>query len=98
MNINLQINRLDNRPLQTLNPQIIDMNHEETLIVCAQFRLHGLSHNNLDERTEFLKNLRRLEPKGVVLSENNMDCSSNGCVDFPMGFSRRVSTCGNFWT
>ncbi|CAI0419103.1 unnamed protein product [Linum tenue] len=90
MNINLQINRLDNRPLQTLNPQIIDTNHEETLIVCAQFRLHGLSHNNPDERTEFLKTLRRLEPKGVVLSENNMDCSCNGCVDFPTGFSRRV--------
>ncbi|CAI0430231.1 unnamed protein product [Linum tenue] len=85
-----QRRRLGNRPLQTLNPQIIDTNHEETLIVCAQFRLHGLSHNNPDERTEFLKTLRRLEPKGVVLSDNNMDCSCNGCVDFSTGFSRRV--------
>ncbi|OAY36413.1 protein NODULATION SIGNALING PATHWAY 1 [Manihot esculenta] len=90
MNINLQINRLDNIPLQKLNGQIINTNPEEILIVCAQFRLHHLNHNNPDERTEFLRFLRDMEPKGVVLSENNADCSCNSCGDFATGFSRRV--------
>ncbi|GMQ08162.1 hypothetical protein CsSME_00052015 [Camellia sinensis var. sinensis] len=70
MNINLQINRLDNHPLQNLNTQIINSSPDETLI--------------------FLRALRSLEPKGVILSENNMDCSCNTCGDFATGFSRRV--------
>ncbi|XVF25217.1 hypothetical protein REPUB_Repub13aG0194100 [Reevesia pubescens] len=90
MNINLQINRLENHKLENLNAQIIDSSPEETLIVCAQFRLHHLNHNRPDQRTEFLKVLRSLEPKGVILSENNMDCSCNNCGDFATGFSRRV--------
>ncbi|PON35681.1 GRAS transcription factor [Parasponia andersonii] len=90
MNINLQINRLDNQPLQNLNPQIIDSSQDETLIVCAQFRLHHLNHNTLDERTEFLSSLRRMEPKGVILSENNIECSCSSCGNFAAGFSRRV--------
>ncbi|CAN1218449.1 Protein NODULATION SIGNALING PATHWAY 1 [Linum perenne] len=90
MNINLQINRLESRPLQNLNPQVISKDGEEILVVCAQFRLHHLNHNNPDERSEFLRVLRSLEPKGVILSENNMDCSCNGCVDYSSGFSRRV--------
>ncbi|EEF40995.1 Nodulation signaling pathway 1 protein, putative [Ricinus communis] len=89
LNINLQINRLDNHPLQSLNAQVINTNPEDTLVVCAQFRLHHLNHNNPDERTEFLKVLRSLEPKGVILSENNTDrCQI--CGDFATGFSRRV--------
>ncbi|CAL5439443.1 unnamed protein product [Camellia sinensis] len=90
MNINLQINRLDNPPLQNLNTQIINSSPDETLIVCSQFRLHHLNHNCPDNRTEFLRALRSLEPKGVILSENNMDCSCNTCGDFATGFSRRV--------
>ncbi|KAJ4833236.1 FG-nucleoporin nsp1 [Turnera subulata] len=90
MNINLQINRLDNHPLQNLQPHAIDTNPEETLIVCAQFRLHHLNHHIPDERTGFLRVLRSLEPKGVILSENNMDCSCNNCGEFATGFSRRV--------
>ncbi|KAL5755569.1 hypothetical protein ACOSQ2_020315 [Xanthoceras sorbifolium] len=91
MNINLQINRLDNHPLQNLSAQTINISPEETLIVCAQFRLHHLNHNSIpNERTEFLKVLRGLEPKGVILSENNLNCSCNNCGDFATGFSRRV--------
>ncbi|KAI5336735.1 hypothetical protein L3X38_016003 [Prunus dulcis] len=90
MNINLQINRLDNQPLQNLNAQVIDTSNDEMLIVCVQFRLHNLNHNTPDERTEFLKALRNMEPKGVILSENNMECSCNNCGDFATGFSRQV--------
>ncbi|XAR49889.1 hypothetical protein NMG60_11004063 [Bertholletia excelsa] len=90
MNINLQINRLDNHQLENLNAQIINSSSDETLVVCAQFRLHLLSHNNPDSRTEFLRVLRSLEPTGVILSDNNIDCSCNYCGDFATGFSRRV--------
>ncbi|XP_027124732.1 protein NODULATION SIGNALING PATHWAY 1-like [Coffea arabica] len=90
ININLQINRLDNFPLQNLNSQVIKSSPDETLIICTQFRLHNLNHNNPDDRTYFLKVLRSMEPKGVVLTENNADCSCHNCVDFATGFSRRV--------
>ncbi|KAA8541635.1 hypothetical protein F0562_022787 [Nyssa sinensis] len=91
MNINLQINRLDNHPLQNLSAQLINSVPDETLIVCTQFRLHHLNHHHhSDDRTEFLRGLRNLEPKGVILSENNMDCSCNNCGDFATGFSRRL--------
>ncbi|KAE8708732.1 hypothetical protein F3Y22_tig00110332pilonHSYRG00062 [Hibiscus syriacus] len=90
MNINLQINRLENHSLEHLNAQTINSSPGETFIVCAQFRLHHLDHNGHDQRTGFLKVLRSLEPKGVILSENNMDCSCSNCGDFATGFSRRV--------
>ncbi|XP_050363893.1 protein NODULATION SIGNALING PATHWAY 1 [Argentina anserina] len=91
MNINLQINRLDNQPLQTLNSQVIGASSDETLIVCLQFRLHQLNHNTpLHERTKFLNVLGNMEPNGVLLSENNMECSCNSCGDFATGFSRQV--------
>lgn len=90
MNINLQINRPDNQPLQSLNAQVINSSEDETLIVCAQFRLHHLNHNTPDERTEFLKVLRNMEPKGVVLSENNIECSCSNCGNLAARFSRRV--------
>lgn len=88
IHVNLQVNQLDNNhPLQKLNSS-----PDETLIVCTQFRLHQyLNHNTLMERNEFLKALRNMEPKGVILSENNAEyCSCNNCVDFATGFSRRV--------
>lgn len=90
ININLQINRLDNFPLQNINSQVIKSSPDDTLIICTQFRLHNLNHNNPDDRTHFLKVLRSMEPKGVVLTENNADCSCHSCVDFATGFSRRV--------
>ncbi|CAJ2663402.1 unnamed protein product [Trifolium pratense] len=90
INVNLQINKLDNHPLQTLNAQSVDTSPDETLIVCAQFRLHHLNHNAPDERRELLKVLRDMEPKGVILSENNMECCCSSCGDFATGFSRRV--------
>ncbi|KAJ4717784.1 putative Nodulation-signaling pathway 1 protein [Melia azedarach] len=77
-------------PTAHLNGQIIGTASEETLIVCAQFRLHHLNHNTPDERTEFLRVLRSLEPKGLILSENNMDCSCSNCGDFATGFALRV--------
>lgn len=88
MNVNLQINQLDNYPFQCLNLQAINMVSDETLIICAQFRLHGLNHNTPDERTEFLRVLKSMDPKGVILSENNMECSCNNCGNFTNGFSR----------
>lgn len=90
MNINLQINRLDNHPLQNLNAQILDVSPDETFVVCAQFRLHHLNHSTPDERSEFLKVLWNMKPKGVVLSENNMDCCCNSCGNFATGFERKV--------
>ncbi|XP_009600029.1 protein NODULATION SIGNALING PATHWAY 1-like [Nicotiana tabacum] len=91
ININLQINRLDNFPLQNLNSQVINSSSDdETLVICAQFRLHNLHHSNSNERTELLRILKNLEPKGVVLSENNIECSCNSCGDFATSFSRRV--------
>lgn len=90
ININLQINRLDNFPLQNLNSQIINSFSDETLVICAQFRLHNLNHTNPDDRTELLRILKSLDPKGLVLSENNTECSCNSCADFTTTFSRRV--------
>lgn len=90
ININLQINRLENYPLQNLDSQVINSSSDEILVICAQFRLHNLKHNNPDERTGLLKILKSLEPKGLVLSENNMDCSCRSCGDFTTRFSRRV--------
>lgn len=90
ININLQINKLDNFPLQNLNSQVIKSNPDETLIICTQFTLHNLRHHNPDDRTQFLKVLKSMQPSGVVLSENNMDCSCSNCVEFAIGFSRRV--------
>lgn len=90
MNINLQINKTENLHLQNLNSQSINSNPDETLIVCAQFRLHNLNHTAPDdERTEFLRVLRSLNPKGVILSENNTECSCTNCGDFTTAFSRR---------
>ncbi|KAL3840777.1 hypothetical protein ACJIZ3_025368 [Penstemon smallii] len=96
MNINLQINKLENFHLQNLNSQVINSSPEETLVICAQFRLHNLNHSNPDERTEFLRVLRNLQPKGVILSENNTDCSCGNCGDFATGFSRRVECLWRF--
>ncbi|KAF5793441.1 putative transcription factor GRAS family [Helianthus annuus] len=93
--INLHINTVDSCPLQNLNTQIIKSSPEDILIVCAQFRLHNLNHNNPDNRTEFLKAMRRLEPKGVILNDNNADCSCNSCSTFETGFARKVD---NLWS
>ncbi|CAN4089186.1 unnamed protein product [Withania somnifera] len=90
ININLQINRQDNFPLQNLNSQVINSSSDETLVICAQFRLHNLNHTNTDDRTELLRILKSLEPKGLVLSENNTECSCNSCGDFATTFSMRV--------
>ncbi|RYQ88738.1 hypothetical protein Ahy_B09g095754 isoform A [Arachis hypogaea] len=42
--LNLQINRIDNLELQTLNSKSIDTSSDETFIVCAQFRLHQVEY------------------------------------------------------
>lgn len=90
LNINLQINRLDNHSLQNLNSQVIGKFRDEILIVCAHFRLHQLKHRAPDERTEFLRNLRKMEPNAVILSENNIACSCSNCGNFDITFTRRV--------
>nr|XP_043616423.1 protein NODULATION SIGNALING PATHWAY 1-like [Erigeron canadensis] len=94
--INLHINRLDNCSLPKLNAEVKKSSPDETLIVCAQFRLHNLNHDNPDNRTEFLKAIRGLEPKGMVLSDNNMDCSCNNCGNFETGFAKRVDYLWSF--
>ncbi|KAL0415046.1 UNVERIFIED_CONTAM: protein NODULATION SIGNALING PATHWAY 1 [Sesamum latifolium] len=48
------------------------------------------THSTQDDRTAFLRVLRSLQPKGVILSENNTECSCSNCGDFATGFSRRV--------
>ncbi|KAL5728599.1 hypothetical protein ACHQM5_001668 [Ranunculus cassubicifolius] len=90
INLNLQINVINNKSLQTLTPQTLNISPDETLIFSAQFRLHSLSHTTPDDRTEFLKLLRSFEPRAVILSDNNMDCSCSHCGDFKTGFSQRV--------
>ncbi|XP_047317020.1 protein NODULATION SIGNALING PATHWAY 1 [Impatiens glandulifera] len=100
LKINLQINRIENQALHNLNTQLINLKPEdqETLIVCAQFRLHYLNHANPDARTEFLKLLRNLEPKGLILNENNMDCTCSNCCggDFAAAFSRKAEYLWSF--
>ncbi|CAH8293547.1 unnamed protein product [Eruca vesicaria subsp. sativa] len=81
LNISLQINVID-------KSQLIDTSPHETFIVCAQFRLYQLKNSVLDERSEALKALRSLNPKGVVLCEHNGEGSSN--VDFAALFSRKL--------
>ncbi|KAF5201994.1 Nodulation-signaling pathway 1 protein [Thalictrum thalictroides] len=90
INLNLQINLLNNHPLEALNPQTMNTSPDETLIVCAQFRLHCISHTIPDDRTDFLKTLRSFEPKAVILCENDLSCSCKHCGDFTTGFTRRV--------
>ncbi|XP_010534939.1 PREDICTED: scarecrow-like protein 29 [Tarenaya hassleriana] len=90
LNINLQINVLDNFPLQNLCFQVIDIAPHETLVICAQFRLHQLKHNSPDERSEILKVLRSFGPKGVILSENNAECSCSSCGDFATRYSKKL--------
>ncbi|GJX00120.1 nodulation-signaling pathway 1 protein-like protein [Tanacetum coccineum] len=87
LNINLQINRLDNCPLQSLNSQVISSSPDETLIVCAQFRLHNLNHTKPENRTDFLKLMRNMDPQAVILTDNNMDCSCTSCSSFDTRFS-----------
>ncbi|MED6203864.1 FG-nucleoporin nsp1 [Stylosanthes scabra] len=96
LKLNMQINTIDNLELHNLNSKIIDTSSDETFIVCAQFRLHHLNHKNPDERSEFLKTLRSMEPKGVILNDNNTECSCNGCGSFAAGFSRRVEYLWSF--
>ncbi|KAK9078381.1 hypothetical protein SSX86_002438 [Deinandra increscens subsp. villosa] len=96
VNVNLQINKLDNCPLQDLNAQIINSSPDETLIVCAQFRLHNLNHTKPDNRAEFLKLMRSMEPKGVILSDNNMDCGCNSCGNFDSRFSQSLDYLWSF--
>ncbi|XP_071741955.1 protein NODULATION SIGNALING PATHWAY 1-like [Rutidosis leptorrhynchoides] len=96
VNVNLKINKLDNCPLQNLDAQIIDSCPDETLIVCAQFRLHNLNHNKPNTRTQFLTQLRSMKPKGVILSDNNMDCSCQYCNKFDARFSQSLDHLWSF--
>ncbi|ESQ48588.1 hypothetical protein EUTSA_v10020543mg [Eutrema salsugineum] len=82
LNINLQINVVDKFL------QLSDTSSHETVIVCAQFRLHQLKQSTPDEKSEALRALRNLKPKGVVLCEYNGEYSSSG--DFAAGFARKL--------
>ncbi|KAK1358503.1 Nodulation-signaling pathway 1 protein [Heracleum sosnowskyi] len=90
LNVSLHINIIEAHSLQSLNAQVLGSTPDETLIICAQFRVHQLNHHNPDDRTKFLKAMRSLEPKAMILSENDMDCSCNNCGNFATGFARRV--------
>ncbi|KAF6146413.1 hypothetical protein GIB67_024062 [Kingdonia uniflora] len=92
-NLNFQINLIKNQSLQTLTPQIINASKDdnETLIICAQFRLHHLNHTTPDDhRTNFIKTLKDLHPKALILCDNDMECSCIQCSDFATGFARKV--------
>nr|AFP97586.1 nodulation signaling pathway 1-like protein [Diplotaxis tenuifolia] len=82
LNINLQISVID-------KSQLIDSSPHEIFIVCAQFRLYQLKNSIIDERSEALKTLRSLNPKGVVLCEHYGEGSSSS-VDFATDFSRKL--------
>ncbi|KAL1814330.1 hypothetical protein DCAR_0518467 [Daucus carota subsp. sativus] len=90
LNVNLHISILEDHALQSLDAQVLGSTPDETLIICAQFRVHQISHNNPDDRTEFLRAMRSLEPKAMILSENDTDCSCINCGNFATGFARRV--------
>ncbi|XP_010465256.1 PREDICTED: scarecrow-like protein 29 [Camelina sativa] len=81
LKINLQISVVDKF-------QLIETSSHETLIVCAQFRLHHLNYSIPEERSEAVRALRSLRPKGVILCENNGEGSTSG--DFAEGFSRKL--------
>ncbi|KAG9146827.1 hypothetical protein Leryth_005135 [Lithospermum erythrorhizon] len=85
-NINLQINILNNCPLQSLSPEIIKCSKGEALIA-PQSETY-IVFKMIE--TEFLKIIQSMEPKGVILSENNSDCSCINCTDFGTEFSRRL--------
>ncbi|KAM0017539.1 putative transcription factor GRAS family [Helianthus debilis subsp. tardiflorus] len=95
VNVNLQINKLDNCPLENLNAQVINSSVDETLIICGQFRLHSLNHTKPDNRAAFLKLMRNMEPKAVILSDNNMDCSCS-CSNFDSTFSQSLDYLWSF--
>lgn len=94
INLNLQITQIENRPLQTLIPHTLGLSpvthEEETVIVCAQFRVHELGHEDPDYRTRFLERIRDLDPDLLVLTENEGECSCCKCGDFARGFEKRV--------
>ncbi|XP_076881148.1 protein NODULATION SIGNALING PATHWAY 1-like [Bidens hawaiensis] len=96
VNVNLQINRLDNYPLQNLNSHVINSSPDETLIICGQFRLHSLNHTTPDNRTEFLKLMRTMNPKGVIITDNNIDYSWNSCNSFDSSFSQSLDYLWSF--
>ncbi|XP_068662828.1 protein NODULATION SIGNALING PATHWAY 1-like [Aristolochia californica] len=108
IDLNLQIDLLDDvdggLPLQALISQLsASRKNDETLVLCAQFRLHQLGHHHNsnnealpardyeeDERSEFLRRVTSVMPDLVVLSENEGECGCSRCGDYATGFSRRV--------
>nr|XP_043626874.1 protein NODULATION SIGNALING PATHWAY 1-like [Erigeron canadensis] len=96
VHVNLQINKLDNFPLENLNAQSINTSPDETLIICAQFRLHNLNHTKPDTRTEFLNIIQSMQPQGVILSDNNIDCICNNCSGFDSRFSQSLDYLWSF--
>ncbi|XP_068657894.1 protein NODULATION SIGNALING PATHWAY 1-like [Aristolochia californica] len=108
IDLNLQIDQLDDLdgglPLQALISQLCaSRKNDETLVVCAQFRLHQLGHHHDSdddalpargeeeaERSDFLRGVTRVGPDLVVLSEHEGQCGCSRCGDYATGFSRRV--------
>lgn len=94
LHLNLQIQR---HPAQTLASEFRggDGGGDETVVVCAQFRLHHLRHHphsedgdGGDDRTDFLRLLAEgVRPDLMVLSEYD---GEYGAGDFAAGFGRRV--------
>ncbi|KAK1288500.1 Nodulation-signaling pathway 1 protein [Acorus calamus] len=87
IDLNLEISRIDTLP-STLDRETLATSADETLIVCAQFRLRHLSHFPDDERTAFLQSVADLSPRLVVVSENDGDCGGSGCGCGGGGFAR----------
>ncbi|KAI4312728.1 hypothetical protein MLD38_037527 [Melastoma candidum] len=94
LNINLQIHRINEGQLME---KVLTLKPDEMLVVCAQFRLNHFNHNGPNnERSKFLNFLRELNPKGLVLNDNNVYCSCTSCVDYATGFTRRIELLWSF--
>ncbi|MCO5551475.1 hypothetical protein L7F22_004979 [Adiantum nelumboides] len=82
-------------PLESLGQEDLELEEEEELIVCLQFRVHCLSQENTSEtdastpnkRDKFLRFIHSLNPGTFILSENDVDhCSP----DFFTRFSKAL--------
>ncbi|KAJ7295529.1 hypothetical protein O6H91_Y182800 [Diphasiastrum complanatum] len=84
--INLQL-QIITIPLEDLTPAALSLRSDETLAICAQFRLHRLmetptdqaddsscgSNTKLSPRDRFLQLLHDLSPELMVLNDNDVD-------------------------
>ncbi|MQM02193.1 hypothetical protein Taro_034955 [Colocasia esculenta] len=94
INLNLEIRHVQSLDAGSLATTRAD-DRDETLVVCAQFRLHQLRHDGAeDELATSLAAIRGMAPDLVVLTEVEGDCCCALCCaaggGFAAGFGKRV--------